>query len=151
MEPTKFGFAEIGIIDAQVARLVEIKRQREGLEYREALIACAHENPGFFAARERLLSGQSQEELFRFEGGQLVAIDPPGAAPHRCGPYESLFFAMVAEKVDSTHTPPQDAHKLVARENPTMYQRYLREVGSDGSDDPPLNRDDPMAHGIGGL
>jgi len=145
VEPMKLGFAAINIIDAQVARLVEIKRKWDGLEYRAALIACARDNPKFFAARERLLSGRSQEELFRFEDGQLVAIDPPeAAAPRRCGPYEELFFGLVAERVDRTRVFPQEARALVARENPTVYRRFLAEVGSDAP--PLLGLSAPMVH-----
>jgi len=131
VEPIRFTYDEIGIIDRHLERLVAIKQTQEGLDYRAALLACARDNPGFFAARERLLSGQSAEELFLWEEGQLVAVDLPEAPPRRCGPYEELFFGLVAEKVDSTRIPPQEARRIVARENPTVFRRYLQEVGID--------------------
>jgi hypothetical protein len=136
MELIKLRLGEIGVIDQQVDRLVNAKRQQSGMVYGEALLACAREHPRLFAARERLLSGQSQEELFRVEAeaGGLIAVDRPMPSARQKGPYEELFLALVAERVASTRLLPKDAHRQVARENPEVFRHYCSETGGEKGD-----------------
>lgn len=124
----KFNRQDVGTLEHMLDAIVRSEMKKTGQSYKDALLCSSHHRETW-AAIERLRGRRSNEETFRFEGGVLIACAAAPPAAPQPGPYHELFMGLVSERAASGRVSATTAFRLVARDNPEVYRRYLAEAG----------------------
>jgi hypothetical protein len=127
----KITLGEIGLLDAEVDRMVRQKQlqQQLKLNYKDTLLAVAREAPDLFQAQRVLRSGFGRAVNLEVKNGRLVATEltnPLAASEGGLDSAEKELLTTVEQKMRACPELSYDqALKLVARENPGLAHRYV--------------------------